>query len=142
MFMALELAQQMQKVTAAQAATAAAAAAEQDLRQVTEVDNTAGHNSSGAGLVQAEQGKNELQESKGSRQQAAGSRQQAAQEPYKSPVRAEAATRELERVRGRAEEAKTEPEKLVQSAASSGQQKALRLPIGMAGPASAVFGHK
>jgi len=80
MFMALELAQQMQKVTAAQAATAAAAAAaaEQDLRQVTEVDNTAGHNSSGAGLVQAEQGKNELQESKGSRQQAAGSRQQAA----------------------------------------------------------------
>ena len=135
--MALELAQQMRKVTAAQAATAsaAAAAAEQDLRQVTEVDNTAGHNSSGAGLVQAAQGKDELQEYK-------GSRQQAAQEPYKSPVRAEAATRELERVRGRAEEAKTEPEKLVQSAASSGQQKALRLPIGMAGPASAVFGHK
>jgi len=82
------------------------------------------------------------QQAAGSRQQAAGSRQQAAQEPYKSPVRAEAATRELERVRGRAEEAKTEPEKLVQSAASSGQQKALRLPIGMAGPASAVFGHK
>ena len=136
--MALELAQQMRKVTAAQAATAsaAAAAAEQDLRQVTgKMDNTAGHNSSGAGLVQAAQGKDELQEYK-------GSRQQAAQEPYKAPVRAEAATGELERVRGRAEEAKTEPEKLVQSAASSGQQKALRLPIGMAGPASAVFGHK
>ncbi len=135
--MALELAQQMRKVTAAQAATAsaAAAAAEQDLRQVTgKMDNTAGHNSSGAGLVQAAQGKDELQEYK-------GSRQQAAQEPYKAPVRAEAATGELERVRGRAEEAKTEPEKLVQSAASSGQQKALRLPIGMAGPASAVFGH-
>ena len=79
------LTQHMQKATAASgSATPALAAAQQALRHVEIVDSSAGHNKSGAGMLQAEHGKDELQESKG---------QQAAQEPQKSPLRAEAARR-------------------------------------------------
>ncbi len=53
----------MQKATAA-SATPALAAAQHALRHVRKVDSPAGHNKSGAGMLQAEQDKDKLQETR------------------------------------------------------------------------------